>query len=206
MLSFEWFAPPTATQTSSTTVSIMCTNFEPAITNTGLHMLIVDRTGNFGISNSKHGMHVKIHSQQMLDSMAVEDELSRQLKPAKLIVKGLCLLCAIILIILMIICGIDGTLLGFTTDGNPDRCVDTLDECTLPSEFVSCTDKNEVNSITQSEDFGCFQHQIFFTLSDYAGDFDENNPSKIVDWILTPQNTKAIIKWENKIAEEKEWV
>ena len=170
-------------------------------------------TPNDGNDTTAKPVLTKTDSEQMLSSMAVEEDALKELKFARFIVKCPCLLCIMILIILMLICVVDAALFEFTTDGErtyfpnpPDKYVDGLDGFLLASESITFEDENETNSITQAEEEGYFMFQMFFTLSDYKDDFDEDNPEKTDYWILTPEHIKTIIKWEDKIVSDPEWL
>eukprot|EP01084_Bolivina_argentea_P179151 309593_1 len=146
----------------------------------------------------------KTKSEEMLHAHGVEEDMLKELKFARCIVRQPCLLCWGILILLFIISYIDGLVFELSDQSNRtflvegNVYVDAFDAYELAAQFVA--DNSDVNSTdilpqTEVQDF--WLYQIFFKDKDYAGDFDINNPEDTNYWILTPENIEKIIKYED---------
>eukprot|EP01083_Nonionella_stella_P094732 265872_1 len=129
-------------------------------------------------------------------------EKKKALRFAKLIVRCPCLLCISILILLVIISYVDSQFFLYTSDANRMYLVESneytikMDGLVLAQEHIaSAASKNEsVTPQTQIEGF--WTYQLMFKL---------DNPSIDNYWILTPENIKIIIEYENKIYLSNAW-
>eukprot|EP01084_Bolivina_argentea_P169144 293247_1 len=159
--------------------------------------------------------HKKTQSREMIDQAAANttDHLLQELAFARFIVRRPCILCLLTFVIMIILCAVMGSIFELTLQGSrqsfpdpPDQYVNDYDGYSLAAEFVSFSEEEEeVNSITQSEEFGYFHIIMFFELSDYANDLDVDNPDDTDYWILTPQNIETILEYEDKVFKDQEW-
>eukprot|EP01084_Bolivina_argentea_P075528 136921_1 len=173
-----------------------------------------DQTTTIDIeTNNKHKFS-KTKSQEMLDTATAntEDHLLKEFAFARFIVRYPCGLCCIILTIILILCIIFGSVFELTLTNSrtgfpdpPDKYVNDFDGYSLAAEFVQYEEEEETNSITQSEEISLWTYFFIFELDNYKNDLDIDNPHKTDYWILTPQNIKKIIQYEDKIYQDTEW-
>eukprot|EP01083_Nonionella_stella_P224591 799334_1 len=153
----------------------------------------------------------KTKSHIALESHEFNDEFLKELKFAKFIVKCPCLLCILILIILMIISFIDSRFFKlsdtstrqFYIEGN--EYVDANDAYTLAVKAIADSQESDIITSPQTQKISFWTYQMMFKLTDYKNDFDINNPSNTNYWILTPENIKTIIKYEDIIYKDPQW-
>ena len=82
-----------------------------------------------------------------------------------------------------------------------DPYTEKLDAYILATEFVTDSE-NDNNSVTAQSDIEQFcSYQLMFKLTNYKNDLSHNTDY----WILTPENIKKIIKYENQIYESSGW-
>eukprot|EP01083_Nonionella_stella_P154468 497771_1 len=159
--------------------------------------------------------HKTTQSREMIAQAAANttDHLLKELAFARFIVRRPCILCLLTFVIMIILCGVMGSIFELTLQGSrqsfpdpPDQYVNDFDGYSLASEFVTFSEEEEeANTITQSEEFGYYHILMFFELSDYANDLDVDNPGDTDYWLLTPKNIETILEYEDKVFEDQEW-
>jgi hypothetical protein len=153
-------------------------------------------------------------SSDVLNAHHMDNELLKPLWFARMIVKCPMILCTIIFVILVAITYVDSiffeiseqTQRTFLVENN--HYVEKYDTLTLATERATLESSQAaaVDMIPQTERIGRWIYFFMFELTSYKGDYDMINPSATDYWILTPENIKLIVHYENEIFDDQQWI
>eukprot|EP01083_Nonionella_stella_P069779 186219_1 len=137
-----------------------------------------------------------------IKKMKEEDDSQEPLRFAKLIVRCPCLLCVMILLLLCGITYVDSLYFVYTSDASRMYLVEgeiwteRADALVLAQDHVAAASRDNEAAVPQTQPEPFWSYQIMFKLRDESADDH---------WILTPQNIKSIIAYEDKIYLSDEW-
>ena len=164
--------------------------------------------GNYN-SNKNNPMDDGSHTPQR---SYIDEELLKPLCIATFITNHPCTLCWLIVILMFIVGYIDYLVFELSPQESRTWFVEDskyateYDAWTLAEEELNNHGGDDIVTQPQTEEGLYLTSYFLFELESYDKEIDENNPNATNYWILTPENVQTILKYEEMITKNDEWI